>query len=209
MPPKEARAGPSSSSEDAEESRAPPHGMVCRLGEMPSNHNGQDASKDLGPDGGRLSLMHGGWCGPMRDGNVPTSCARKVQAFLTARPAVLHIDEVLNNKKDPQQVRYLLQRLIKQRVPVQVAFLQGTLPLQQQDTFPRLLNFLLQCPVWSVNLGGERRRGGSNPPQAARCVLRRRGGSRARATPPRPPWQSCASRRPSARSSRTRCASRA
>lgn len=97
--------------------------------------------------------MHGGWCGPSRDLNVPSSCAFKVMSFVVARPAVLHIDEILNNKKDPLQVRFLLQKLIKQRVPVQVAFLQGALPLQQPDVFPRLLTFLVQCPVWSVNLG--------------------------------------------------------
>ncbi|KAL1518540.1 hypothetical protein AB1Y20_002829 [Prymnesium parvum] len=128
-------------------------GLVCALSHMPSWRDHPEHGKEQGADGGLLSLMHGGWCGPSRGHGVPSSCEHKVTAFVIARPAVLHVDEILNNKKDPLQVRFLLHRLIKQRVPVQVAFLQGALPLQQPDLFPRLLNFLTQCPVWSVNLG--------------------------------------------------------
>ena len=74
-----------------------------------------------------LSLMHGGWCGPVRDGGVSTSCARSVKTVLEMRPAVLHADEIIN-KKDQTQVRYLLTELLRQKVPVQVAFLQGAVP---------------------------------------------------------------------------------
>lgn len=126
-------------------------GLVCALSHMRA-HN--DAHR--GPGGDEtdlLSTMHAGWFVSPLDPPVPPSCANKIAAFVIARPAVLHVDEILNNKKDPMQVRRLLPTLIKQRVPVQVAFLQGTLPLQHRDLFPWLLAFLLQCPVWSVNLG--------------------------------------------------------
>lgn len=129
------------------------NGRVCALSQMPHIRDSQLRPAEADSQGGLLSLMHGGWCALGREQSVPSSCERKVTAFVVSRPAVLHIDEVLNNKKDPFQVRFLLQRLIKRRVPVQVAFLQGALPLQQPDIFPRLLNFLIQCPVWSVNLG--------------------------------------------------------
>jgi hypothetical protein len=99
-----------------------------------------------------LSLMHGGWCGPVRDGGVSTSCARSVKTVLEMRPAVLHADEIIN-KKDQTQVRYLLTELLRQKVPVQVAFLQGAVPLQNEALFPRLLQLLTTCPVWSINLG--------------------------------------------------------
>ena len=59
----------------------------------------------------------------------------------------------LINKKDPLQVRYLMMNLIRQRMPVQVAFLQGAVPLQNDDLFPRLLDLLTHCPVWSLNVG--------------------------------------------------------
>jgi hypothetical protein len=149
MPPRSTSRDPQDLGSGSEE-RVPPHGMVCARSHMAelSTWSARDGSA---PE--MLSLSHGGWCGPLRDQNVPVSCARKVQVFLSARPAVLHIDEILNNKKDPMQVRFLLTRLIKHRVPVQVAFLQGSLPLQQGDQFPRLLQFLTVCPVWSVNLG--------------------------------------------------------
>ena len=59
----------------------------------------------------------------------------------------------LINKKDPRQVRYLMMTLLKLKMPVQVAFLQGMLPLQHDDLFPRLLDLIAQCPIWSLNLG--------------------------------------------------------
>ena len=98
-----------------------------------------------------LAVSLGGWCGPRRE-RLSTSVARRVQAYLQARSAVLHLDELIN-KKDPLQVGYLLQRLLLHQSPVQVAFLQGAIPLQNSATFARLLEFLEQCPVWSVNLG--------------------------------------------------------
>lgn len=105
-----------------------------------------EADNDDPDDGAAdLTLMHGGWCGPTRDHGISTSCARKVQSFLETRPAVLHIDEVVN-KKDELQVRHLLHEMLRQRIPVQVAFLQGTLPLQSDSLFPRLLNVLTTCP---------------------------------------------------------------
>ena len=48
------------------------------------------------------------------------------------------------------QVGYLLQRLLAHRSPVQVAFLQGAIPLQNTNLFARLLDFLQLCPIWSV-----------------------------------------------------------
>ena len=35
----------------------------------------------------------------------------------------------------------------------QVAFLQGMVPLQDDALFPRLVDLLSVCPVWSLNLG--------------------------------------------------------
>ena len=112
----------------------------------------QNDSTDPDDDCSTLSLMHGGWCGPVRDGGVSTSCARNVKTFLELRPAVLHLDELIN-KKNETQVRYLMQELLRQRAPVQVAFLQGAVPLQTDNLFPRLLQMLTTCPVWSINLG--------------------------------------------------------
>ena len=113
------------------------------------------------PDGGRddseqrartLSFTHGGWCGQENDVGITSSTAKKVQTFIQSRPSVMHVD-VLINKKDPQQVGFLLRQLLSLKVPVQVAFLQGTVPLQNDDLFTLLLEFLSACPVWSVNLG--------------------------------------------------------
>jgi hypothetical protein len=98
-----------------------------------------------------LPLGQGGWCGHDND-RVTASIAKKVAAFLLARPAVMHLDELIN-KKDPLQVAYLLRHLIDEAVPVQVAFLQGAVPFQTEELFVRLLEFLTKCPVWSVNLG--------------------------------------------------------
>ena len=66
-----------------------------------------------------LSLTHGGWCGPVRDGGVHPTVAKKVAGFMLSRPSVLHLDELIN-KKDPVQVRYLITRLTEQRTPIQV-----------------------------------------------------------------------------------------
>ena len=46
-----------------------------------------------------------------------------------------------------------MMTLLKLKMPVQVAFLQGMVPLQHDDLFPRLLDLIAQCPVWSLNLG--------------------------------------------------------
>lgn len=127
------------------------HGAFCSL----SIHaEEEDEPQECNPEGEYPSLtnMHGGWAGPLRDHGLPGSVARKVASFLQARPAVLHADELIN-KKDAQQVRYLMQRLIAQRMPIQVIFLQGVIPLQSEDLFPRLLELLAVCPIWSMNLG--------------------------------------------------------
>ena len=133
--------------DDLEHMEGPAHKRFCAVSTLPP-----DDDAEVDEDCTTLSLMVGGWCGPTRDHGVSTSCAHKVQTFLETRPAVLHMDEVVN-KKDPIQVRYLLHELIKQRMPVQVVFLQGTLPLEGDNLFPRLLELLSTCPVWSVNLG--------------------------------------------------------
>ena len=125
---------------------------VCPLCKVHCSYQGEDLVLRQGEvTEDSLALAHAGWCGPRRD-KLPASVMRRVQAFLQARSAVLHLDDIIN-KKDPQQVNYLLQRLLQHQSPVQVAFLQGAIPLQNPTVFPRLLEFLQQCPVWSVNLG--------------------------------------------------------
>ena len=99
-----------------------------------------------------LTYMYAGWAGQFREYGVTPSVLRKVLTFLQTRPAVLHADELIN-KKDQLQVRFLMYQMIKHKMPVQVAFFQGMLPLQHDDLFPRLLDVLTICPVWSVNLG--------------------------------------------------------
>ena len=99
-----------------------------------------------------LALSAGEWCETTGRSSLTASVARKLQAFLQARPGVLHLDEIIN-KKDPMQVGRLVNELMKHQIPIQVAFLQGAIPLQTTAIFPRLLEFLLTCPVWSVNLG--------------------------------------------------------
>ena len=141
---------------------------ATKAARLPSN-----ANNDYAP--AELSLTHGGWCGPVRDGGVGPTMGKKVAGFLLARPSVLHVDELIN-KKDPVQVRYLLTKLTEQKTPIQVpmpidgparraslglrrvslwqvAFFQGTVPLESDILFPRLLHFLEHCPVWSINLG--------------------------------------------------------
>ena len=100
----------------------------------------------------RLTFTDAAWAGQHRDYGVTKSVMSKIQVFAHMRPAVLHADELIN-KKDQLQVRYLMQQLIRLRMPVQVAFLQGVLPLQDDALFPRLHDFLTLCPVWAVNLG--------------------------------------------------------
>ena len=118
--------------------------VFTSIAHMPVHEVGEDD---------RLTFMHAGWAGEPRDYRINNpSVIRKVMAFIEQRPAVLHNDELIN-KKDPLQVRYLMERLLKYKMPVQVAFLQGMVPLQDDILFPRLLDFLTQCPVWSVNLG--------------------------------------------------------
>ena len=99
-----------------------------------------------------LSISHGGWIGPATD-TVPVRVAKKIEAFVQSREPVLHIDEVLNNKKDVHQVRLLFQRLLEEKVPVQVCFLQGAIPLQGDAAFAQLMRLLHECSVWSINLG--------------------------------------------------------
>ena len=97
-----------------------------------------------------LSISHGGWIGPATD-TVPVRVAKKIEAFVQSREPVLHIDEVLNNKKDVHQVRLLFQRLLEEKVPVQV-FLWGAI-LQGDAAFAQLMRLLHECSVWSINLG--------------------------------------------------------
>lgn len=99
-----------------------------------------------------LATSAGQWCETAGRSSLTASVARRLQAFLQARPGVLHLDEIIN-KKDPMQVGKLMSELAKHQIPIQVAFLQGAIPLQTTSIFPRLLEFLLTCPVWSVNLG--------------------------------------------------------
>ena len=146
---------------------------VCALCKVHCSYPGmsaEPASEDS------LALAYGGWCGPRRD-QLAGGVSRRVQAFLQARATVLHCDDIIN-KKDPVQVGYLLQKLLQHRSPVQVAFLQGAIPLQNTVLFPRLLDFLQLCPVWSAPRHVERRRLGRARPRrrglhssAAACTL--------------------------------------
>ena len=45
------------------------------------------------------------------------------------------------------------RRITLRKTGAQVAFLQGMVPLQHDDLFPRLTDLLTQSPIWSVNLG--------------------------------------------------------
>ena len=82
------------------------------------NTSGAPAIDDTYEDDSTLPVAMGGWCGH-DNGRVTTSVAKKVAAFLLARPAVMHLDGLIN-KKDPLQVAYLFDHLINQRAPVQV-----------------------------------------------------------------------------------------
>ena len=135
------------SAEDLDRMPSYAHSSFCQQSTLPPH-----STNDPDDNCATLSLMHGSWCGPVRDGGVPTSCARNVKTVLETRPSVLHADEIIN-KKDQTQVRYLLLELLRQKVPVQVAFLQGAVPLQTESIFPRLLQLLTTCPLWSINLG--------------------------------------------------------
>ena len=128
--------------------RDPAFGVFCSVATLTHHELNEDPDEDCET----LTLMNGGWCGPVRDQHISVSCQRKVKSFLETRPAVLHADEIINKKKEIE-VRYLLQELLRHRMPVQVAFLQGAVPLQSDSVFPRLLELLVQCPVWSINLG--------------------------------------------------------
>ena len=75
---------------------------VCALCKVHCSYpgsSGEPASEDS------LALAFGGWCGPRRD-QLAGSVSRRVQAFMQARAAVLHCDDLIN-KKDPVQVGYL------------------------------------------------------------------------------------------------------
>ena len=74
-----------------------------------------------------------------------------LSSLLTARSNAL--PPQLINKKDPQHVAFLFQQLLIHRTPIQVAFLQGAVPLQQSQHFAKLGELLCSCPIWSVNLG--------------------------------------------------------
>ena len=77
--------------------------------------------------------------------------------------------------------RYANDDVLRHKLPVQVAFMQGMLPLQQDDLFPRLLDFIQQCPIWSVNLGELR----FSEDQCSRCANAATRHARTRA----PPWR--------------------
>ena len=147
-------------SEGREEDELDAEEDVCALCKVHCSYPGtsaEPASEDS------LALAYGGWCGPRRD-QLAGGVSRRVQAFLQARATVLHCDDIIN-KKDPVQVGYLLQKLLQHRSPVQVAFLQGAIPLQNTVLFPRLLDFLQLCPVWSAPWHVERRRLGRARPR--------------------------------------------
>ena len=104
--------------------------MFCKL-----------AILDEDPDGGYkyLTYKHGGWAGTPRDFQVSDTVIRTVSNFVQARPAVLHIDDLINKKKN-NEVRFLASRLLEQRVPIQVAFLQGTVPFESDVLFLSLIH---------------------------------------------------------------------
>ena len=57
--------------------------------------------------------------------------------------AVLHLDDVVN-KKSASEVAYVFEKLLSPsgRPPVQVAFMQGAIPVQSEPLFSKLLEFL-------------------------------------------------------------------
>ena len=81
----------------------------------PANH--LFCQRALNPHEQLSTFLNGPWTGQQRNHGVNISVVRKVQTFLQSRPAVLHLDELIN-KKDPLQVRYLMMRLIEERAPV-------------------------------------------------------------------------------------------
>ena len=103
-------------------------------------------------DSGELSVMSGGWCGVCERPPIPPNAARKVQHFLQSGISILRLDEIIN-KKDAQQVAYVLEQMGAHNTAIQVAFLQGATPLQQPMLFAKLLEFLHTKMLWCVNLG--------------------------------------------------------
>lgn len=83
---------------------------------------------------------------------IPASVARRVESW-SASPstAVLHLDDLVK-KLDVNQLRYVLNKAIAAEPPVQVAYLQGALPLQG-PFFSTLLDWLKMGHIWAVNLG--------------------------------------------------------
>mmetsp|Transcript_8352 Transcript_8352/g.23607 ORF Transcript_8352/g.23607 Transcript_8352/m.23607 type:complete len:236 (+) Transcript_8352:240-947(+) len=70
-----------------------------------------------------------------------------------ARVAVLRLDDLID-KKSPEQVEYVLDKMLHvPRPPVQVAFLQGAIPLQAGACFDKLID-LLQGPTGGGDGGG-------------------------------------------------------
>ena len=87
--------------------------------------------------------------------SLPTGCytispkaSLKIDQFLagggaSCGTAVLHLDNVVN-KLDPDELGFLFRTVLVKRVPVQVAFLQGAVPLQQGRAKEQLFAQLLQ-----------------------------------------------------------------
>ena len=78
------------------------------------------------------------WQGKVDDWFAPSADAKEY----ARRVSVLHIDTLID-KKRKDQVAYVLDKLLASpRPPVQIAFLQGAIPLQAGPLFDKLLAFL-------------------------------------------------------------------
>jgi hypothetical protein len=83
---------------------------------------------------------------------IPASVLRRVDAFFSSGESrVLHLDHMIK-KLDANQLRLVLERAMRAQPPVQVAFLQGGVPLQGA-LFPTLLRWIEMGHLWALNLG--------------------------------------------------------
>jgi hypothetical protein len=83
---------------------------------------------------------------------IPASVLRRLDAFFASgETQVLHLDHLIK-KLDAPQLRLVLERAMRAEPSVQVAFLQGALPLQGA-LFPLLLKWIELGHLWALNLG--------------------------------------------------------
>ena len=83
---------------------------------------------------------------------IPASVMRRVEAFFSSgETAVLHLDHLIK-KLDASQLQLVMERALTATPAVQVAFLQGALPLQG-GLFSRLLRWIERGDLWALNLG--------------------------------------------------------